>query len=143
MIITKNDGFIDYNFTQNIRHAPAHWKHIQTDSIATIQQLGTPTFFLTLSMSETKNTELLKLLYENKYKTMIAIDDVLMLDENIKTELIKNDPYTIVIHFEEVIRNVMQILENKENLGPLCCGLFYETRISNARIYACSYITLS
>ncbi|OXU18642.1 hypothetical protein TSAR_009781 [Trichomalopsis sarcophagae] len=59
-----------------------------------LRQIGIPTVFLSLSASEIKNADLLKILYQLKYNKNISVHDTMFLDIIEKTKLIKNDPGT-------------------------------------------------
>lgn len=115
-IVDNNRGYIDYRFTKQCRNSPAFWEARKSDLIAMMQQKGTPNIFLTLSLTETKNPELLALLYKNAGKGIINVNDALRLDENIKTQLIKNDPVTVVRYFEETLLKFKQIFQDSN--GP-------------------------
>lgn len=115
-IIQTNEGYVDYNFTKNIRHSPAFWQSKKKNLIAMIQQQGTPTIFMTLSISETKNPELLAVLHKNANMGNISPECAMNLDNATKTKLIKEDPVTIVRYFEHIISNILKIMKNEKSL---------------------------
>ena len=53
-IIRRDEG---YRIFSNIRGSPAAWKQMQLDCLAKIKQIGTCSFFITLSVADTFWTE--------------------------------------------------------------------------------------
>lgn len=81
-----------------------------------VQQKGPPQIFLTVTITEPKNPELLALLHENAGMGKISPEDAMRLSPNIKTILVKNDPVTIVLYFEQMLKNIIRILKSPD--GP-------------------------
>ena len=48
-LVTSDKGF---GFMNTIKRTPAFWKRFQLEVLATIRQLGCPTFFMTLSCAD-------------------------------------------------------------------------------------------
>ena len=63
-IFRQDDGF---KILKQIR-SPYYWQTKKNHLFSIINQLGVPTLLLTLSASEIKNFDLLKMLYELKHK---------------------------------------------------------------------------
>ena len=59
--VRLNEG---YKFLENVRGSPPYWEKRKKEAFAMIRQLGPPHMFLTLSFSETKNCDLLKIQIE-------------------------------------------------------------------------------
>lgn len=115
-MINKDSGYVDYGFTKNCRLSPEYMKDRKKHLLSMLRQLGTPHIFLTISLSEMKNPELLALLNENAGNGKISPEDALKLPLAFKMELIRNDPVTIVIYFEEMLKHLKKILEDPN--GP-------------------------
>lgn len=81
-----------------------------------MSQLGHPIIFLTITITECKNPELLATLHKNAGMGDITPETAMRLPDAIKTNLVKNDPYTVVLYFEEKFKEIMKILQNK--CGP-------------------------
>ena len=54
--ICEDQGYL---FMNSIKGTPAYWKHFFYDVLALVKQLGSPTFFLTLSCADLRWEELL------------------------------------------------------------------------------------
>lgn len=115
-LVQTDHAYIDYNFTKTCRSSPAFWAAKKSDQMAMVQQKGAPHLFLTISLSETKNPELLAILHENAKMGKISIEDAMKLSPEIKSKLVKNDPVTVVRYFEEMLLNLKHILQDPN--GP-------------------------
>lgn len=82
-----------------------------------IRQLGTPTLFLTLSISESNSPELIQFLYKLQYDTKISLTDALLLDDDVKNKLIRDDPVSVVRYIDKRFSEIMRILISPN--GPL------------------------
>lgn len=63
-----------YKFLSNIRGSPPYFEKVSKDLFTMIRQLGSPTFFVTLSAAETKWIHLLKILGQ-------IVDNIAYTDE--------------------------------------------------------------
>lgn len=116
-LVEKDQAYVDYHFTKSCRSSPAFWQARRADTLAMVQQKGPPQIFLTLTITEPKNPELLAILHENARMGIISPEDAMRLSQYIKTILVKNDPVTVVLYYEEMIRHILRILQSKD--GPL------------------------
>ena len=112
-IFKQDDGFM---FLKQVRSSPYYWQSKKKELFSVIRQLGIPTLFMSLSASEIKNFDLLKILYKLQYKKPISTEEVLNLDMVTKTKLIKNDPVTCVRYCHNRFGNIMNLLKNPD--GP-------------------------
>ena len=103
-----------YSFLAQQRLSPSYFKRMEKNYLAWVRQLGSPSFFLTLSMPEAHWPDLLKVLYRSKYPNsdLPGDNDLLNLPTAFKNELIREDPVSIVRHFNKklnfLLRNVLQ-----------------------------------
>lgn len=115
-LVEKDQAFVDYHFTKQCRSSPAFLQARRADTLAMVQQKSSPQIFLTLTITEPKNPELLAILHENARMGKISPEDAMRLSQYIKTILVKNDPVTVVLYYEEMMRHIMQILQSPD--GP-------------------------
>ena len=73
-LLRYNEG---YKFLENVRGSPPYWEKRKKEAFAMIRQLGPPHLFLTLSATETKNCDLLKILYKLKYDKNKSLNDAM------------------------------------------------------------------
>ena len=112
-IFKQDDGFM---FLKQVRSSPYYRQNKKRELFSMIKQLGVPTFFISLSASEIKNFELLKILYKLKYNKTISYKEIINLDMDTKTKLIKNDSVTCVRYIDNVFNNIFNLLKNED--GP-------------------------
>lgn len=103
----KGDAALDlihhdkaYKFLASIRGSPPYFERISKDLFAFIRNLGTATFFLTLSAAETKWNHLLKILSQVVDNKVLSDDEVSQLTWPQKCRLIQSDPITCARHFD-------------------------------------------
>lgn len=113
-IIRENEGF---QMLKSIRTSPAYWRSKQKDSFAMMRQLGCPSLFLTVSCSETRSPEILSGLYENHAdqslnQNLISPEQALFLDDNTKTQMVRDDPMFTAMMFEDRVKNLMDNLKH-------------------------------
>ncbi|XP_062579577.1 uncharacterized protein LOC134241554 [Saccostrea cucullata] len=103
----KGDAALDlihhdkaYKFLANIRGSPPYFEKVSKDLFAFIRNLGTATFFLTLSAAETKWYHLLKILSQVVDEKILTDDEVSQLTWPQKCRLIQSDPITCARHFD-------------------------------------------
>lgn len=122
-MISKDQGFAEANFTRNIRQSPLFWKQKRSEQIAMMSQIGPPTIFLTLTLCESKNPELLALLHKNAGLGTIDLETAMRLPHAIKTQLVRNDPVTVVQYFEDKLKAILKLFEDEDGNGPF--GMYY------------------
>ncbi|GBM80454.1 ATP-dependent DNA helicase PIF1 [Araneus ventricosus] len=104
-----------YKILKQIRSSPSYWETRKKELMATIRQLGKPTFFLTISAGETKWPELLKTL-SDLLGSPITLEDANTLNDCEKTLLIKNDPVTCARYFNYKMSKLMSLLKEEGSL---------------------------
>ncbi|XP_026481429.1 uncharacterized protein LOC113388245 [Ctenocephalides felis] len=111
-LIEFDDG---YRLLKNLRSSPAFWQDKKKKLLAMIRQLGRPTLFLTLSAAESHWPELLKTLMKySNFDRSISTRDAYLLDQNIKTNLIRNDPVSCARYFDFKVNKLMWLLRQED-----------------------------
>lgn len=82
--------------------------------MALLRQLITPTFFLTLTANEKRSPELLRTLYKYHFDAEITREAALELSDDVKTQMIRNDPVMCARYFEYKVNCFMKCIK-KEN----------------------------
>ena len=88
-----------YRFMKNVRGSPAYYQRIFYDLLAMIRQLGTPTWFLTLSAADTKWPDMIQTITK-QYGVNYSDEDVAGLSFEEKSNWLKRNPVTAARHFE-------------------------------------------
>lgn len=113
-LIFKNQAF---KMLQNVRCSPPYWAERKKDIIAMISQLDRPTLFYTQSTNEYQNSELLSILFNIKNPhSKISPNEAVLMDYNIKRQLINNDTATIVQNLKNLWRNVRKNLQSSKGI---------------------------
>lgn len=105
-----------FKILQQTRCSPPYWAEKRKDVIAMIAQLGRPTLFYTQSANEYQSPELLSLLFNIHYKTDKMSPDMAILENKIKTLLVKNNAVTVVQYYKNFWKNIRVFLESPEGL---------------------------
>ena len=105
-----------YKVLVNDRTSPVYWQKKMKELFAMIRQLGSPTFFLTLSAAETRWAELLVILYKVLKNEEITEEQVSKLSYPEKCELIRSDPVTCTRYFDHRINELFKLLKSEN--GP-------------------------
>jgi hypothetical protein len=98
------------SFLKSIPNSVQYWAQRKKDVFAMIRQLGKPTMFLTLSSSEVKWPDLLKILHKLKYERDLDGDPFEQLNSYQRCTLVNEDPVTCVIYFNKLVDVIMNIL---------------------------------
>lgn len=105
-----------YKVLSQIRLCPAFWERKKKELLATVRQLGNPTFFMTVSAAEHSWPELLKMLVMLSTGQNVSDLEILNLNDYDKTSLIRNDPVTCARYFNFKMAKLMILL--KSQFGP-------------------------
>ena len=97
-----------FKVLNQIRSSPAYWETKKKHLMAMIRQLGTPTFFLTLSSAEKLWPELLQSLSKLADDKKLSVKEAFELSDNKKCELIKLDPVTCARYYDNKVRRLME-----------------------------------
>jgi hypothetical protein len=123
-IITRKDtedkkfmgNFMERNlsFIKSIPNSVAYWMQRKKDVFAMIRQLGKPMVFLTLSASEYRWPDLLKILYKlREGKEYEGTNPAVELGANRRSDLENEDPVTCCVYFDKLVDTIMHLLQNK------------------------------
>lgn len=83
---------------KNIRGSPPYYQHTFYDLLAMICQLGTPTWFFTLSAADMKWPDMIQTI-ANQYGIHYTDDEVNALSYDEKSNWLKQNPVTAARHF--------------------------------------------
>jgi hypothetical protein len=105
-----------YTFLTPIRGTPPYWQAALRDLMATIRQLGIPTFLATFSAADMRWTEILQVLLEQQQNTQSLGD----LDWNGKSKLLKNNPIMTAVMFNHRFHTFLkEIIINQKVIGKV------------------------
>ena len=102
-------------FLKSIPNSVQYWQQRKHDVFAMIRQLGKPTMFMTLSASEKRWPELLKILHKLSGEHSIDLTEPMeQLNAFMRTKLVSNDPVTCCIYFSKFVDSFMNILSSSK-----------------------------
>ena len=87
-----------YSFMKNIRGSPPYYQRTFYDLLAMIRQLGTPTWFFTLSAADLKWPDMIQTIAK-QYGVHYTDDEVAKLSFDEKSNWLKRNPVTAARHF--------------------------------------------
>ena len=89
-----------FSFMSMIKGTPAYWKKFLYDVLATVKQLGIPTFFLTLSCADLRWNELVSIISKLN-KLGLRDDDINKLSYHERCRHLNSNPVLLARHFQE------------------------------------------
>ena len=96
-----------YSFMKNIRGSPPYYQHTFYDLLAIIRQLGTPTWFFTLSAADLKRPDMIQSIAK-QYGVHHSDDEVATLSFDEKSNWLKRNPVTAARHFHYRLSTLFQ-----------------------------------
>ena len=96
-----------YSFMKNIRGSPPYYQRTFYDLLAMIRQLGTPTWFFTLSAADLKWPDMIQTIAK-QYGVYYTDDDVASLSFDDKSNWLKRNPVTAARHFQYRLNSLFQ-----------------------------------
>ena len=87
-----------YSFMKNIRGSPPYYQRTFYDLLAMIRQLGTPTWFFTLSAADLKGPDMIQTIAK-QYGIHYTDEEVSALPFDVKSNWLKRNPVTAARHF--------------------------------------------
>ena len=96
-----------YSFMKNIRGSPPYYQHTFHDLLAMIRQLGTPTWFFTLSAADLKWPDMIQTI-ARQYGVHFTDDEVARLSFDDKSNWIKHNQVTAARHFQYRLNALFQ-----------------------------------
>ena len=88
-----------YRFMKSIRGSPPYYQHTFYELLATICQLGTPTWFFTLSAADMKWPDIIQTI-ATQYGVVYTDEQVAALSFDEKSSWIRRNPVTAARHFQ-------------------------------------------
>lgn len=99
-----------------IRGTPPYWQTALKDLLATIRQIGIPTWFATFSAADMRWSEILKVLMEQQKCTQVLQD----LDWTGKSEILRNNPVMNAVMFDHRFQTfVTEIIIKRNSIGKV------------------------
>ena len=125
----KNLIFKDqaYLFLRGIPGSPPYWQKFMYEVIAMVQQLGIPTWFLTLSCADLRWHELFHILSRVRGEN-ITDEEIDNLSYNEKCSLLNLNPVIVAKHFQHKVETFFKevLLSNVKPIGKI---VYYALRI--------------
>ena len=125
----KNLMFKDqaYLFLRNIPGSPPYWQKFMFEAIAMVQQLGIPTWFMTLSCADLRWPELFFILLRVNRQEMTD-KEIENLSYNEKCSLLNLNPVIVAKHFQNRVESFFKdvLLSNVNPIGKI---IYYALRI--------------
>ena len=116
-----------YSFMKNIRGSPPYYQRTFYDLLAMIRQLGTPTWFFTLSAADLKWPDMIQTI-ARQYAVYYTDDEVAALSFDEKSNWLKRNPVTAARHFHYRLNMFLQYFL-KSTTKPLGEIVDYAIRI--------------
>ncbi|XP_035683454.1 uncharacterized protein LOC118420666 [Branchiostoma floridae] len=88
-----------YKYLKNVRGSPAYWQRALYDLLAMVRQLGTPTWFLTLSAADMQWPEIIQSI-GRQYGHSFTPDDIAAMPWQEKCEWLNKNPVTAARLFQ-------------------------------------------
>ena len=88
-----------YRFMKNVRGSPPYYQRTFYDLLAMIRQLGTPTWFLTLSAADMKWPDVIQTIAK-QYGVIYTDEEVASLSYDDKSNWLRRNPVTAARHFQ-------------------------------------------
>ncbi len=97
-----------YRFMKNVRGSPAYYQRTFYDLLAMIRQLGTPTWFLTLSAADMKWPDMIQTIAK-QYGVIYTDEDIKGLSFEQKSSWLKRNPVTAARHFQYILYSILKV----------------------------------
>ena len=102
-----------YRFLKNVRGSPPYYQRTFYDLLAMIRQLGTPTWFFTLSAADMKWPDMIQII-ARQYGVSYSDDDIAALSFDEKSNWLRRNPVTAARHFQYRLNSFFQdVLKSK------------------------------
>lgn len=88
-----------YRFLKNVRGSPPYYQKTFYELLAMIRQLGTPTWFFTLSAADMKWLDMIQII-ARQYSVSYSDEDVQALSYDEKCSWLRRNPVTAARHFQ-------------------------------------------
>ena len=113
-----------FSFMSSVKGTPSYWKQFLYDVLAMVQQLGIPTFFLTLSCANLKWDELTSIIHKLNNFTSFDID-LKNLTYKERCKYLNSNPVLVAHHFQFRVQVFFKEIVD----GPLGKTSYYVYRV--------------
>ena len=120
--IAKDKAF---SFMSSIKGTPGYWKKILHQVLAMVKQLGTPTFFLTLSCADLRWNELISIIFKLN-RVDISDEEVDEMTYHERCDTLNKNPVLVARHFQYRVEMFFKIIVLD---GPLGKTQYYAIRV--------------
>ena len=103
---------------KNICASPPYYQHTFYDLLAMIRQLGTPTWFFTLSAADMKWPDMIQTIAK-QYGVHYTDEEVAAISFEDKSNWVRHNPVTAARHFQYRLNTFFQDFEIKYPLGEI------------------------
>jgi hypothetical protein len=109
-----------YKVFKNVRGSPAYFQTLFYDILAMMAQLGTPTFFFTISAADMQWPDLIQTI-ARQYGTILSDEDVKGLSYDERCTWLRSNPVTAVRHFHYRLETFFKhvIMSGSKPLGDV------------------------
>ncbi len=97
-----------FKFLKNVRGSPAYWHTALLDSLAMVRQLGTPTWFLTLSAADMQWPEVIQSI-ARQYGKELTPEDISNMAWEDKCMWLRSNPVTAARQFQYRMENFFKL----------------------------------
>ena len=115
-LIAKNKGF---SFMSSIKGTPTQWKTFLHQVLGMVKQLGTPTFFLTLSCADLRWNELMISIIFKLNDIDLADEDIDKLSYHERCDTLNKHSVLVARHFQYRVEMFLKLLLLMVHLGRL------------------------
>ena len=109
----------------SIKGTPGYWKKFLHQVLAMVKQLGTPTFFLTLSCADLRWNELISIIFKLN-RVDISDEEVDEMTYHERCDTLNKNPVLVARHFQYRVEMFFKIIVLD---GPLGKTQYYAIRI--------------
>ena len=115
-----------YTIFKNIRGSPAYWQRTLYDLLGMVRQLGTFTWFLTLSSADLRWTDTIRIIAQ-QYGVTLSDEDIDKLTWEQRSKWIRNNPVTAARHFDYKVQQFFKIIIQKNKVLGNVSDFFIRT----------------
>ena len=98
-----------FSFMSSIKRTPAYWKKFLHQVLAMVKQLGTPTFFLTLSCADLRWNELISIIFKLN-RVDISDEEVDEMSYHERCDKLNKNPALVARHFHYRVEMLFKII---------------------------------
>ncbi len=115
-IVSTNKG---YRFMRQLRGTPDFWTGVRMDLMAMVRQLGTPTWFLTMSAADMQWPDVLRAMYKAKHDRVLSDNEIEQMSGKNRARLLCEFPVIAAAMYNRRVQVIFQMLKRYRILGEL------------------------